>query len=75
MSVDVAQPLAEAPPALRPEVAGTRPTFGASTFSAIAQLLLVLWAILVIFPFVWMTVTALKSDPEILSSPWSLPAT
>ncbi|HYO30237.1 MAG TPA: carbohydrate ABC transporter permease [Thermomicrobiales bacterium] len=36
--------------------------------------LLALWALVVIFPFVWMVVTAFKADPEIISSPWSLPA-
>jgi N-acetylglucosamine transport system permease protein len=36
--------------------------------------LLAVWALLVIFPFVWMIITALKTDPEILSSPWTLPA-
>jgi N-acetylglucosamine transport system permease protein len=44
------------------------------TFSAVSQLLLAFWTIVVIFPFAWMIVTALKTDPEILSSPWTLPA-
>jgi N-acetylglucosamine transport system permease protein len=47
---------------------------GDITFSAVAQVLLIFWAILVIFPFVWMIVTSLKTDPEILSSPWTFPA-
>jgi N-acetylglucosamine transport system permease protein len=74
MSVDVARPLEEAPPVVGGRVAGTRTGFGDLTFSAVAQLLLVFWAVLVIFPFVWMIVTSLKTDPEILSSPWTLPA-
>ena len=45
------------------------------TVNAITQILLVFWAILVIFPFVWMIVTALKTDAEIIFSPWTLPAT
>ena len=43
-------------------------------FTAVAQVLLAFWAFIVIFPFVWMLVTSLKADPEILSSPWTLPA-
>ena len=42
-------------------------------FEGISQPLLILWAVLVIFPFVWMLVTAFKTDQEILFSPWRLP--
>ena len=43
-------------------------------FTGTAQILLGLWAFMVIFPFVWMLLTSLKSDPEILMSPWKLPS-
>jgi N-acetylglucosamine transport system permease protein len=47
---------------------------GDRVLAVVSQILLGIWAILVIFPFVWMIVTSFKSDPEILSSPWNLPA-
>jgi N-acetylglucosamine transport system permease protein len=34
-----------------------------------------IWAILVVFPFVWMIYTSFKTDQEIFFSPWSLPQT
>jgi N-acetylglucosamine transport system permease protein len=74
MNVDILQPIEEAQPLTGPRIAGTRPGFGNLTFSAISQILLAFWALLVIFPFVWMIVTSLKTDPEILSSPWTFPA-
>jgi N-acetylglucosamine transport system permease protein len=36
---------------------------------------LVIWAIIVIFPMLWLLYTSFKSDQEIFFSPWSLPAT
>lgn len=36
---------------------------------------LLLWSIVVIFPIIWMTIGALKSNAEIYASPWSLPET
>src|SRR5919106_2473679 len=74
MGVDAARPFEETRPLSGPEIAGTRPGFGSLTFNTLSQILLIFWAILVIFPFVWMIVTAFKTDPEILSSPWTLPA-
>ena len=41
----------------------------------VTQLLLVFWALMVIFPFLWMIMTSFKTDPEILFSPWNLPDT
>jgi N-acetylglucosamine transport system permease protein len=49
-------------------------TVGQRIGAAVGFGLLALWALVVIFPFVWMVVTAFKADPEIISSPWSLPA-
>jgi N-acetylglucosamine transport system permease protein len=74
MSLDLAQPTQDIRPVAGPQVAGTRTGLGALTYNAIAQFLLIIWAIAVIFPFAWMIVAAFKSDPEILSSPWTFPA-
>jgi N-acetylglucosamine transport system permease protein len=52
-----------------------RAGFGDLAFSGISQLLLGFWALMVIFPFLWMVMTSFKSDPEILFSPWNLPDT
>jgi N-acetylglucosamine transport system permease protein len=46
---------------------------GDNLFGGFSQVVLILWAILVIFPFAWMVMTAFKTDPEIIFSPWSLP--
>src|SRR5215208_1987350 len=73
MQADAIQPGKETRSLTGPQIAGTRLGLGNLTVNAVAQLLLAFWAILVIFPFVWMIVTALKTDPEILSSPWTLP--
>ncbi|MEZ4622739.1 MAG: carbohydrate ABC transporter permease [Caldilineaceae bacterium] len=37
-------------------------------------LFLLFWAVLVIFPMVWLLYTSFKTDQEIFFSPWSLPA-
>jgi N-acetylglucosamine transport system permease protein len=49
--------------------------FGSIAFNGISYTLLTLWAAMVIFPFLWMIVTSLKTDPEILFSPWNFPDT
>jgi N-acetylglucosamine transport system permease protein len=74
MHLEVARTAEKARPIGRLATAGTRLGFSNLTVNAVSQLLLAFWAIIVIFPFVWMIVTALKTDPEILSSPWTLPA-
>ena len=74
MQVDVARTVEESRPMAGPDIVGTRFGFANLTVNAVSQLLLAFWTILVIFPFIWMIVTALKTDPEILSSPWTLPA-
>lgn len=48
---------------------------GAIAVAGGSQVLLVSWTVLVIFPLLWMVMTAFKSDPEIFFSPWQLPAT
>ncbi|GAA1715679.1 carbohydrate ABC transporter permease [Fodinicola feengrottensis] len=35
---------------------------------------LVIWAVMVTVPLLWSVLSALKSDPEIFTSPWTLPA-
>ncbi|HET9661008.1 MAG TPA: carbohydrate ABC transporter permease [Thermomicrobiales bacterium] len=47
---------------------------GENAFGGLSQVLLIVWAILVIFPFLWMVMTSFKTDPEIIFSPWKLPA-
>jgi N-acetylglucosamine transport system permease protein len=42
-------------------------------FAGISQTLLIIWAIMVIFPFAWMLMTAFKTDQDILFSPWRFP--
>lgn len=74
MSLDLAQPTPDVHPVAAPHTAGSRSGLGALSYNALAQFLLIVWAIAVIFPFAWMIVTAFKTDPEILSSPWTLPA-
>ncbi|MCD6029433.1 MAG: putative transporter permease protein [Thermomicrobiales bacterium] len=74
MNVDAVRSLDEPRPTAGPEIAGTRSGLGSLTFNTLSQVLLIFWAILVIFPFAWMIVTSLKTDPEILSSPWTFPA-
>jgi len=74
MSAEAVRPIEEAVELgpRRRAVAAGRPVDW--LLSGVTQVLLGFWALIVIFPFVWMIVTSLKTDPEILSSPWNLPA-
>lgn len=47
---------------------------GQVAMSVATQAMLIFWAVLVIFPFLWMIMTSLKTNTEILFSPWDLPA-
>ena len=72
------QPLAETRPILtEPKLGRFSGAAGAGSviFNGISHLLLGFWALMVIFPFLWMVMTSFKSDPEILYSPWNLPDT
>jgi N-acetylglucosamine transport system permease protein len=40
----------------------------------VSYAVLVFWAIIVIFPMVWLLYTSFKTDQEIFFSPWTLPA-
>ena len=72
MSAEVVQPVREARgPAQRLAV---RVGLGDWALTGVTQVLLGLWALMVIFPFLWMIMTAFKTDPEILFSPWDLPS-
>lgn len=71
---DIRQPLVEP---IRTEskfgrIAGAA-SVGKIAFNGISHVLLGFWALMVIFPFLWMVMTSLKTDPEILFSPWNLP--
>jgi N-acetylglucosamine transport system permease protein len=47
---------------------------GNRPLAVVTQVLLLAWAVMVIFPFLWMIMTSFKSNPEILTGPWDLPA-
>ncbi|NRQ32225.1 carbohydrate ABC transporter permease [Nonomuraea sp. NN258] len=40
---------------------------------AVAQALLILWAVVSTLPLIWAVVSSFKSDPEIVADPWALP--
>lgn len=48
---------------------------GDHVLTGFTQGLLLLWTAMVVFPFLWMIMTAFKSDPEIIFGPWKLPDT
>ncbi len=57
----------------RSERIGRKLGLGDWAFTGITQVLLLVWTFLVVFPFLWMLMTAFKSDQEILFSPWRFP--
>jgi N-acetylglucosamine transport system permease protein len=73
---DIVQPIAEPVPVKSKlhRIAG-KVGIGDIAFNGISQLFLIFWAVMVIFPFLWMIMTSFKTDPEILFSPWNLPDT
>ena len=74
MSVQAIRPAEETRTVVPRERAPGRTRFGDLLFGGATQAVLAFWALVVIFPFLWMIVTSLKADPEILTSPWKLPA-
>lgn len=46
---------------------------GALLHQSISQILLLIWAAMVILPFLWMIMTAFKSDREIMTDPFGMP--
>lgn len=55
-----------------PQPAG-QSTWGNVVFLGTTQILMVLWSIIVVFPFLWMITTSFKRDMEILTDPFGLP--
>ncbi|MCC6704161.1 MAG: carbohydrate ABC transporter permease [Thermomicrobiales bacterium] len=56
-------------------VAGKKSSLTDWSVGGITQVLLILWTLLVVMPFLWMIMTSFKTDAEIIHSPWDLPAT
>jgi len=76
MNLNSAQQLPDAQALPAPTTrSGTRKrlSVGGIAFTGISQVFLIVWAILVVFPFVWMIITSFKTDKEIFFSPWRLP--
>ncbi len=48
-------------------------SLGEGIFQIGSQLMLMIWAVLVILPFVWMVATSFKADLQILTDPFGLP--
>ena len=71
---DTVQPITE-PIVAAPKLERTagKSKVGGWAFNGISHTLLMFWALMVIFPFLWMIMTSFKSDPEILFSPWKFP--
>lgn len=70
------QPLSEA----RPVTAGVQPRSGVQgrlrsvASLSVTHVILGFWAIVFALPFLWMVVTAFKTDQEIFLSPWEMPS-
>ncbi|MCN0178423.1 carbohydrate ABC transporter permease [Salinispora arenicola] len=56
--------------AQRFEPGGRRP--GARIFNGFSHLFLLVWAIMVVYPLIWVFMSALKSDAEVIQQPLSL---
>jgi N-acetylglucosamine transport system permease protein len=46
---------------------------GDSITGGFSQLILIVWALMVILPFLWMIMSSFKTDQEIIVSPWNFP--
>ena len=55
-------------------VTGPEPLFGRVLGQSVVNISLVFWALLVIFPMVWLVYTSFKTDQEIFFDPWALPS-
>jgi N-acetylglucosamine transport system permease protein len=51
-----------------------RARVGMAVFRPFSHAFLAIWAVLVTFPLLWAVLSSFKTDREIFSSPWSLPA-
>jgi N-acetylglucosamine transport system permease protein len=53
---------------------GNEQSIGARLSGFAINILLAIWAVIVIFPMLWLLYSSLKTDQEIFFSPWVLPA-
>lgn len=75
-NTQITEPPTELPPASRPEGMGKRKlTLHDLSFHLVSQILLGIWAIIVIYPFVWMIYSSFKNEREIGRTPFALPET
>jgi N-acetylglucosamine transport system permease protein len=51
----------------------SKSTRGGSISGGFSQLILIVWALMVILPFLWMVMSSFKTDNEIILSPWNFP--
>ena len=51
-----------------------RSNVGGTILKIVTYVLLGVWAVIVIYPMLWSVIAAFKTDTEIFSNPWSLPA-
>lgn len=70
-----------ADPEAAPDLSGAQATttvgrtgLGTRLYQILSQIPLLIWAVMVVFPFLWMIMTSLKSDREILTDPFGWPA-
>lgn len=75
MSADLQHPAAVGRPSaeVRPTPRRRRGSTGDRIFTVIAQVVLTIWALVVILPLLWTAFSSFKSSGEILSSPFSMP--
>lgn len=52
---------------------GKRWTLSEVGFQVGIQIILIIWALIVIYPFIWMILTSFKSDMQIMTEPFALP--
>ncbi|MEA2530184.1 MAG: N-acetylglucosamine transport system permease protein [Thermomicrobiales bacterium] len=74
MSAEAFRPIQETRPVAEISAVRRRPRTVDAVAVWVTQAMLGMWALLVIFPFVWMIMTSLKTDGEIIASPWELPS-
>ena len=55
-------------------VPGREPLFGRVLGQSVVNISLAFWAVLVIFPMIWLVYTSFKTDQEIFFDPWALPS-
>lgn len=73
-SVDTAATAGGAAPTTAPSRGGDRrPRSELGVANVFSHAFLLLWALLTALPLLWMTISSLKSDAEILGDPWGLP--